>query len=225
MKQVFFALLLMLVGQNSFAQTITGGISSEQQSQNWSSFILDLSGNKEARMTTSSTASTGDRVTLAIQMQPPCNELKMTLIFGLSKPRQVAGTLTWLLTMRVDNQQPLFGSVKSISSIGDKFAIFTLDTLPQFPDLLHGMIIGQGIQMRADEQNGSVIGTIGFSLYGFTASFNRIKTLCQQLAATRPAPNTGGVENLRQLPRSSDLPPNPNVPQVPTLPKHPNSGV
>lgn len=225
MRRLFCALLTVSACHSSLAQVIPGSIANEKQIQNWSSFSLDVSGERYARMTTTSTANTGDRVTLAIQMQPPCDQLSMRLIFGLSAARTRAETMKWLLTMRVDSQQTLFGEITYNASVGDKFAMFTLNTLPQFPDLLQGMIVGQGIQMRADDQAGKAIATIGFSLYGFTASFNRMKSMCQQFATSRPNPNSGGVNNLRQLPKSPDLPPNPNVPQVPTLPKHPNSGV
>lgn len=226
MKQIFCALVIFFVGQTCFAQIDRGVIANQQQAQNWKSFTLDLSGSKTARMTTAAVASTGDSVTLSLDLSPPCKGIDMNLIFGLSKPREDAAAVKWLLTMRVDSQQTLFGQITYDATIGDKFAIFTLNKLPQFPDLLEGMIIGQGIQMRADDPTGKPIASIAFSLYGFTASFNRIKSLCQQLVTTRPAPNSGsgGLENLRQLPKATDLPPNPNVPQVPTLPKHPSSG-
>lgn len=226
MRQLFCALVIFCAGQTCFAQINRGVITNEQKAQNWESFTLDLSGRKVARMTTASVASTGDAVTLSLDVSPPCDVIYTNLIFGLSKPKEDVTPVKWLLTMRVDSQQTLFGQISYNPSIGDKFAIFTLHKLPQFPDLLQGMIIGQGIQMRADDQAGKPIATIAFSLYGFTASFNRIKSLCQQLITTRPAPNSGsgGLENLRQLPKATDLPPNPNVPQVPTLPKHPSSG-
>jgi hypothetical protein len=225
MRQIFVALVIFFAGQTSFAQTNRSVITDEQKAQNWESFVLNHPGRKVARMTTSSIANTGDRVTLSVDLSPPCDMIYTNLIFGLPKPKEDVTPVKWLLTMRVDSQQTLFGQISYIPAIGDKIAVFTLHKLPQWPDLLQGMIIGQGIQMRADDQAGKQIASIAFSLYGFTASYNRIKSLCQQLVATRPAPNSGSLENLRQLPRSSDLPPNPNVQQVPTLPKHPNSGV
>jgi len=225
MRQIFCAILIFCAGQTCFAQIDRGVITNKQQAQYWNSFTLDLAGSKVARMTTAAVASTGDAVTLSLDLSPPCTGIDMNLIFGLPRPKEDATIVKWLLTMRVDSQQTLFGQITYNATVGDKLAIFTLNKLPQFPDLLEGMIIGQGIQMRADDLAGKPIASVAFSLYGFTASFNRIKSLCQQLVTTRPAPNSGGLENLRQLPRSPDLPPNPNVPQVPTLPKHPSSGV
>lgn len=225
MRQIFCALVIFCAGQTCFAQTNRSVITDEEKAQNWESFVLNRSARKVARMTTSSIANTGERITLSLDLSPPCDRIYTNLIFGLSKPKEDVIPVKWLLTMRVDSQQTLFGQISYTPAIGDKIAVFTLHTLPQWPDLLQGMIIGQGIQMRADDQAGKQIATIAFSLYGFTASYNRIKSLCQQLVATRPAPNSGGLENLRQLPRSSDLPPNPNVPQIPTLPKHPSSGI
>jgi hypothetical protein len=219
MIKAFLAVVAFLAWNSAFAQIKPGEIKSEQIAQDWSSFILS---NTSARMTTSSKTRTGTPVTLALQMSPPCDGIFMRIIFRLPRARDDAGRLTWLLTMRVDNQRPLFGQISYNASIGDTFAIFTLDKLPQFPELLQGMIIGQGVQMRADELSGKEIDTVGFSLYGFTASYNRMKNLCQQLVPTTGRPNQGGSENLRQLPRPS-LPPNPNAPQTPTLPRHPNS--
>lgn len=221
MLRIVFSLFLILVGQGAIAQITPGAPTSHQRVQNWSSFVLS---GKSARMTTSSVTKTGTPVTLALEMIQPCKLIEMKLIFDLPRPRETAGTLRWLITMRVDYQQPVFGDIDYDASVGDKFAIFTLNKLQEFPVLLREMIDGQNILMRADTQDGKLVDTVAFPLFGFTASYNRIKSLCQQLATTRPNTNPAGPESLRQLPRHPDLPQNPNAPQTPTLPRHPNSG-
>lgn len=222
MLQVMFSLFLILVGQSAIAQIKPGVITNEQQVQNWSSFVLS---GRSARMTTSSVTKTGTSITLALEMNQPCTNLEMKLIFGLAKPRETAGTLRWLITMRVDYQQPVFGNIDYNASVGDKTAIFTLNKLQEFPALFRAMVDGQSILMRADTQDGKLVDTVAFPLFGFTASYNRMKSLCQQLVATRPSTNSAGPENLRQLPRHPDLPQSPNAPQTPALPRHPSSGV
>lgn len=220
MVRIVLSLLLILLGQSAVAQIRPGVITNEQRVQNWSSFVLS---NRSARMTTSSVTKTGTSVTLALEMSQPCTSLDMKLIFGLNSPRESAGTLRWLITMRVDYQQPVFGNIDYVASAGDKTAIFTLNKLREFPELLRGMIDGQSILMRADTQDGKLIDSVAFPLFGFTASYNRMRNLCQQLTATRPNTSPTGPENLRQLPRHPNLPPNPDAPQTPALPRHPNS--
>ena len=221
MVRILFSLMLILAGASAVAQVRPGAITNEQRIQNWSSFVLS---NTKARMTTSSVTRGGASITLALEMSQPCTSIYMRLIFDLPKPRESAGTLVWLITMRVDYQQPIFGNIAYEASTGDKFAIFTMNSLPEFPQLLRGMIDGQSILMRADTQDGKLIDTVAFPLFGFTASYNRIRSLCQQLVTTRPNTSPPGPENLRQLPRHPNLPPDTNEPQVPTLPRHPNSG-
>ena len=133
MRQLFCALVIFCAGQTCFAQNNRGVITNEQKAQNWESFALDLSGRKVARMTTSSIANTGDTVTLSLDTSPPCDTLYTNLIFGLSKPKEDVTPVKWLLTMRVDSQQTLFGQISYNPAIGDKIAIFTLHKLPQWP--------------------------------------------------------------------------------------------
>ncbi len=223
MKLLINFIVIVFFCNVSNAQVVIGKITNEQIVKSWSSFILDISGEKSARMSTFSKSRSGEGVTLAINMFPPCTGLSMRFIYTLNKPIVESLQFKYLLTMRVDSNQPLFGEIVYDASPGDKMALFTLNTLPQFPDILSNMITGQKIYMRVDDMSGKAIDTISFSLYGFTAGYNRMDKLCSQIIQNPNHSGPSDLENLRQIPKDPVLPPNPNVPSSPVLPKHPNS--
>jgi hypothetical protein len=133
-------------------------------------------------MVTSAAASSGDTFYLMLDMAPPCTTVNLRLSFQHQPtPLKEAVQRNWLVVMRPDGVNPIGGYVTYNGKVGDPVAIFTLNALPEFPQLFQRMVAGQFIRTHFGNQDGKILAEMVFSLHGFTASYNRISSLCRQM--------------------------------------------
>lgn len=181
LTRALLCLSFLLFGVSGvFAQTRSLATTNVQKSQNWSSFTFQ--GQNTARMVTSATANTGDTFSLMLDMEPPCKTVSLRLTFKHQPtPLQSPIQRKWLILMRPDGINPRGGFVTYNGKVGDQFAIFTLNTVPEFAQLFQGMVAGQFVRTHLGNEDGKILAEMVFSLYGFTASYNRILNLCRQM--------------------------------------------